>query len=164
MPAQLRLVGGDIVELGDVPITDGVGRGETLLVTLENCGTTNLRGIIVGLKGEGAPFVQLAAKNVGDDKVWAEPGREIIAMEGTLFVGEDRWRSSLTVDEIGVPTAVEEVLVNRVGRLSDEAAQVNAADPTQVALVYTTGVNPTLRLPAQDYQLVRIGVYDLYLP
>jgi len=49
-------------------------------------------------------------------------------------------------------------------RLSDEAAQVNAADPTQVALVYTTGVNPTLRLPAQDYQLVRIGVYDLYLP
>ena len=49
-------------------------------------------------------------------------------------------------------------------RLSDEAAEVNAADPTQVALVYTTGVNPTLRLPAQDYQLVRIGVYDLYLP
>jgi hypothetical protein len=49
-------------------------------------------------------------------------------------------------------------------RLSDEAAQVNAADPTQVALIYTTGVTPTLRLPAQDYQLVRIGVYDLYLP
>lgn len=49
-------------------------------------------------------------------------------------------------------------------RLADQAALVDAADPTKVALVYTAGVNPTLRMPVQAYQLVRVGAYDLYLP
>ena len=49
-------------------------------------------------------------------------------------------------------------------RLEDEAALVNAADPRAVAYVYTSGVNPSLELAAQNYELVRVGGYDLYLP
>ena len=63
-----------------------MGLGEPKLVTLENTGTTNLRRIIVGLEGEGAPYVQLAVQN--EPIAWAGPGREIIALDGTLFVGE----------------------------------------------------------------------------
>lgn len=49
-------------------------------------------------------------------------------------------------------------------RLTEEAARVRAADPRDVAFIYTTGVNPSLSMPAQDYELVRVGAYDLYLP
>lgn len=49
-------------------------------------------------------------------------------------------------------------------RLTEEAAQVNAADPAEVALVYPAGREPALRLPRDGYQLVNVGAYDLYLP
>ncbi|MGS0683587.1 hypothetical protein ACVBEQ_00280 [Nakamurella sp. GG22] len=49
-------------------------------------------------------------------------------------------------------------------RLQAEAAAVDAADPDRVALVYVSGVPPTLVLPRSDYQLVQVDGYDIYLP
>ena len=89
MPARIELVDADIVELGDVPLHEGnkCGVGEPKLVTIENTGTTNLRRIIVGVSEEASKYVQLAAVT-GVEKIWAEPGQEIVALAGTLFVGE----------------------------------------------------------------------------
>jgi hypothetical protein len=49
-------------------------------------------------------------------------------------------------------------------RFTEAAAQVNGADPTQVALVYAAGREPTLKLPRDRYQLVNVGEFDLYVP
>jgi MFS family permease len=56
-------------------------------------------------------------------------------------------------------------------RLSDQAAQVQAADPATVAYIYShgidiysSGVNPSLPLPRDRYELLTTGTFDLYLP
>jgi hypothetical protein len=49
-------------------------------------------------------------------------------------------------------------------RLADEQAVVNAADPSQVAYVYYDGATPRLRMPVENYQLVDVGQYDVYVP
>lgn len=49
-------------------------------------------------------------------------------------------------------------------RLAEEAQQVRVADPHQVAYIYTNGTNPSLALPKDQYELLKIGNYDLYLP
>ena len=49
-------------------------------------------------------------------------------------------------------------------RLAEEAQQVRAADPHQVAYIYTNGTNPSLALPKDQYEFLKIGNYDLYLP
>jgi hypothetical protein len=56
-------------------------------------------------------------------------------------------------------------------RLTDQAAQVDAADPDKVAYIYSrgidmysSGINPFLPLPRDHYQLVTTGTFDLYLP
>jgi hypothetical protein len=55
-------------------------------------------------------------------------------------------------------------------RLTDQAAQVAAADPTTVAYIYSHGIdiystgNPSLPLPRDHYELVTIGTFDVYLP
>jgi len=49
-------------------------------------------------------------------------------------------------------------------RLAKENATVNAADPSQVVYMYYDGANPHLRMPADRYQLVNVGIYDLYVP
>lgn len=51
-----------------------------------------------------------------------------------------------------------------VVRYPDEAAEVDAADPDQIAYIYTSGLTPALPLPADQYDLVSVGGYDLYLP
>jgi hypothetical protein len=49
-------------------------------------------------------------------------------------------------------------------RLADEYATVSAADPSQVAYMYYDGADPHLRMPVDQYQVVDIGIYDLYVP
>ncbi len=49
-------------------------------------------------------------------------------------------------------------------RLQAEADAVEAANPDEVALVYTSGVRPTYLLPANDYRMATVGGYDVYLP
>ncbi|GAA2009067.1 hypothetical protein J2S58_002101 [Nakamurella flavida] len=49
-------------------------------------------------------------------------------------------------------------------RLLGPAADVEAADPAEVALVYGAGAEPSLLLPAADYEILSVGGYDLYLP
>jgi hypothetical protein len=49
-------------------------------------------------------------------------------------------------------------------RFPEENAAVAAADPSQVAYVYHDGAAPNLRLPADRYQLVRVGAWNLYVP
>ena len=49
-------------------------------------------------------------------------------------------------------------------RLEDQNATVNAADPSLIAFVYQDGMTPYLRMPADRYQLVDAGVWDLYVP
>ena len=59
-----------------------------------------------------------------------------------------------------------EAAVDGPVRLADENATVNAADPSQVAYVYYYDFDgtPNLRMPADRYELVRVGIYDLYVP
>jgi hypothetical protein len=49
-------------------------------------------------------------------------------------------------------------------RLAGEAGQVDSADPAKVAFIYLTGQKPALKLPKDQYQMVTVGPYDLYLP
>lgn len=49
-------------------------------------------------------------------------------------------------------------------RLPDLAREVAAADPWAVARIYPHGLEPTLPLGAENYQLQRVGDFDLYLP
>jgi hypothetical protein len=49
-------------------------------------------------------------------------------------------------------------------RFDEENATVNAADPSQVAFVYQDGQTPYLRMPADHYEMMDIGLFDLYLP
>ena len=51
-----------------------------------------------------------------------------------------------------------------VVRFPDEAARVDAADPGQIAYIYTSGLTPTLLRPVDQYDLAQVGGYDLYLP
>ena len=73
--------------------------------------------------GSAAPESLLRTIHHGTDgnPFFVEEVMRHLIENGTLFVEDDRWRSSLTIGEIGVPAAVEEVLVSRVGRLSDDA-------------------------------------------
>ena len=41
---------------------------------------------------------------------------------------------------------------------------VNAADPSEVAFVYQDGQTPHMRMPADHYQMMDIGLFDLYVP
>ncbi len=49
-------------------------------------------------------------------------------------------------------------------RLEDQNATVDAANPSLVAFVYQEGMTPYLRMPADQYQFVNVGPWDLYLP
>ena len=49
-------------------------------------------------------------------------------------------------------------------RLQAEADAVDTADPDQVALVYLAGARPSLLLAPNDYRVVTVGGYDIYLP
>jgi hypothetical protein len=56
-------------------------------------------------------------------------------------------------------------------RLTDQAAQVEAADPASVAYVYSKGIdiyspgiNPSLPLPRDRYEHLSNGTFELYVP
>lgn len=49
-------------------------------------------------------------------------------------------------------------------RLQDEAAVVNAADRSAVAYIFTAGQDPRLPLAVENYRLITVGPYNLYIP
>ena len=76
------------VHLTDTDITDGVGIGEPTPIYALNSGDTRLRGLFVGLAGDGAELVQLAQDQEGEPGVWAAPGESIIIDSETIFPKE----------------------------------------------------------------------------
>lgn len=76
----------DVVTLSDVEIREGdIGEGRANRVFARNIGDTVVRDITVGLKGEGAQFVQLAQDVDGQPNVWAAPGESIQGHQGSLY-------------------------------------------------------------------------------
>jgi hypothetical protein len=57
-----------------------------------------------------------------------------------------------------------QVTTNGTVRLKEEAAVVTAANPSDVAYIFAAGQAPRLRMRIQDYQLINVGAYDLYVP
>ena len=49
-------------------------------------------------------------------------------------------------------------------RFDEENATVNAADPSKVAYMYLEGQIPHPRMPVDQYQMMDIGRFDLYVP
>jgi hypothetical protein len=98
---------------------------------------------------------------------WLDPDADAqqvvseIESRGIPYVAGDYWGAYLA-DYLadGRLKAAVDVSV----RLADEQAVVNAADPSQVAYVYYDGATPRLRMPAENYQLVDVGQYDVYVP
>jgi DNA-binding SARP family transcriptional activator len=68
------------------------------------------------------PLLQTLRDGTDGNPFFVEEVMRNLIEKGTLFIEDGRWRSSLSVDELGVPTGVEEVLISRVGRLSDPAS------------------------------------------
>ena len=77
------------------------------------------------------------------------------------FIAGDYWGAYL-VDYLGAGRfqAAVHVPVRFVG----ENATVNAADPREVAFIYQDGQVPHLRMPADRYQMMNLGPFDLYVP
>ena len=98
---------------------------------------------------------------------WVDPNADanqvVLELEsrGIPYVAGDYWGAYLS-DYLadGRLQAAVDVSV----RLSDEQLVVNAADPSQVAYVYYDGATPRLRMPAENYQRLDVGLYDLYVP
>jgi hypothetical protein len=90
MPASIRffLDGDQPFEgsLGDItgPLdADGPFPGDSQKITLKNTGDTALKALTLGVEGEGATRVQLAAQ----ENMWAEPGQPIV-LDPVLEPGE----------------------------------------------------------------------------
>jgi hypothetical protein len=77
------------------------------------------------------------------------------------YVAGDYWCSYLTDYLAGGRL---QAAVDYTVRFADENATVNAADPSQVAYVYYDSAPTRLRMPVERYQLVNVGIYDLYVP
>ena len=62
--------------------------------------------------------------------------------------------------------ADEDVMARADGpvRLDEQARSVESADPARVALIYSVGLPPALKLPLDQYEVVTIDHYVLYLP
>jgi hypothetical protein len=77
------------INLGEieVPERSSLGTGQPVLVEGRNEGDSTIRDVVVGLDGEGATNVQLAADDSGSPVAWAEAGQEIIAHSGNLKPG-----------------------------------------------------------------------------
>jgi hypothetical protein len=109
--------------------------------------------------------VPLAQQQVGWE--WLDPDADAKQVVSELdsrqipYIAGDYWCSYL-VDYLGGGRL--QAAVDYTVRLADENATVNAADPSQVAYVYYDGGTPNLRMPVDQYQLVNVGIYDLYVP
>ena len=80
---------------------------------------------------------------------------------GVHFLAGDYWGTYL-VDYLadGSLSATADVSV----RFIEETQEVDAADPHEVAYIYTGGLRPALALPKDQYDLLTVGKYDLYVP
>lgn len=99
-----------------------------------------------------------------DPDAGAEQVAALLVDNGIRYVRGDYWTTYLL--DYYADGALQ-VAPDFTLRLADEAAAVDAASrtaPYQVALVYENADPPKLVLPAQDYRLLRVGGYDVYLP
>ena len=76
-----RTLSVDVITLSEATINGSVGTGEEHIIYGKNSGDTAIRGISVGLSGEGAHNVQLATMS----GVWASAGQEIMVVSDTLM-------------------------------------------------------------------------------
>lgn len=98
---------------------------------------------------------------------WIDPDANATQMVSELetrqipYIAGDYWGAYL-VDYLGAGRL--QAAVHLPVRFADENATVNAADPSQVAFVYQDGQKPYLRMPADRYQMMNLGAFDLYVP
>jgi hypothetical protein len=109
--------------------------------------------------------VPLVQQQVGWE--WVDPdvdAKQVVSELDTRnihFVAGDYWGAYLA-DYLGAGRL--QAAVHVPVRFTDENATVNAANPWEVAYVYQDGQIPHLRMPMDRYQMVNIGVFDLYVP
>ena len=98
---------------------------------------------------------------------WIDPDTDAKRMVSELetrqipYIAGDYWGAYL-VDYLGAGRL--QAAVHLPVRFDEENATVNAADPSEVAFVYQDGQIPHLRMPADHYQMMDIGLFDLYVP
>jgi DNA-binding SARP family transcriptional activator/tetratricopeptide (TPR) repeat protein len=92
-------------------------------IRLRGLDEENIRGLIGFYAGSEAPEALLRTVDEATEgnPFFVEEVMRHLIESGTLFEREGRWTSSLTVEEIGVPEGVEEVLLSRLGRLSENS-------------------------------------------
>lgn len=108
--------------------------------------------------------VQQTGWTWGDPDADAKAAADLLVDNGVRFVRGDYWTTYL-LDYYA--DGAFQVRPDFTMRLADEADAVDRAsrdEPYKVALVYEQGDPPKLVLPAADYQLLRVGTYDVYLP
>jgi hypothetical protein len=98
---------------------------------------------------------------------WTDPNADAKQIVSELetrqlrYIAGDYWGAYL-VDYLGAGRFQAAVILPI--RFDEENATVNAADPSKVAYVFQDGQIPRLRMPADRYQMMDIGRFDLYLP
>ena len=98
---------------------------------------------------------------------WVDPDTDAKQMVSELesrkipYIAGDYWGAYL-VDYLGAGRF--RAAVHLPVRFDEENATVNAADPADVAFVYQDGQTPYLRMPADRYQMMNLGLFDLYVP
>jgi hypothetical protein len=98
---------------------------------------------------------------------WIDPDTDAKQMVSELetrqirYIAGDYWGAYL-VDYLGAGRL--QAAVHLPIRFDEENATVNAADPSEVAFVYQDGQTPYMRMPADHYQMMDIGLFDLYVP
>ena len=98
---------------------------------------------------------------------WIDPDTDAKQMVSELesrkipYIAGDYWGAYL-VDYLGAGRF--RAAVHLPVRFDEENATVNAADPADVAFVYQDGQTPYLRMPADRYQMMNLGLFDLYVP
>lgn len=98
---------------------------------------------------------------------WIDPNADAKQVVSELdtrqirYVAGDYWGAYL-VDYLGAGRL--QAAVHLPIRFDEENATVNAADPSKVAFVYLDGQIPYPRMPVDQYQMMDIGRFDLYLP
>ncbi len=98
---------------------------------------------------------------------WTDPDADAKRIVSELesrqirYIAGDYWGAYL-VDYLGAGRF--QAAVHLPVRFDDENATVNAADPAEVAYVYQDGQIPYPRMPVDQYQMMNIGLFDLYVP
>ncbi len=91
----------------------------------------------------------------------AEEATAVLERAGVTDLGGEYWATYL-VDYLA--DGRFDVRPDVAVRFNDDAARFDASTPTDRTYIYTTGIEPHLALPPDDYQLVQVGGYDIYLP